>query len=167
LNHFRAAFAPVEVDLSTDNYRSAGTEILMFGNDLLTGKFRQQAYNGIALGAYEPYADQAMTSLVTTTYAARSRLVKSGRKEWSLAVLVPTKRMTRLVSDRFRAPPAGMTAIAHVAAIELEGAILGAEIIALLMQPESDGNGFERFIDLLCNYFHGRGRRYADKERSR
>jgi DNA helicase-2/ATP-dependent DNA helicase PcrA len=156
LNHFRTTFAPVEVDLSTDNYRSAGTEILMFGNDLLTGKFRQQAYNGIAIGVYEPYADQAMTSLVTTTYAARSRLVKSGRKEWSLAVLVPTKRMTRLVSDRFRAPPAGMTEIPHVAAIELEGAILGAEIIALLMQPETDGNGFERFIDLLCNYFHGR-----------
>ena len=26
LNHFRAAFTPVEVDLSTDNYRSAGTD---------------------------------------------------------------------------------------------------------------------------------------------
>jgi DNA helicase II / ATP-dependent DNA helicase PcrA len=157
LNHFRAAFAPVEVDLSTDNYRSAGTEILMFANDLLTGKFRQKAYRGIECRGYEPYADQAMTTLVTTTYAARSRLVKSGRKEWSLAILVPTKRMTRLVSDRFRAPPAGMTEIPHIAAIELEGAILGAEIIALLMQPETNGNGFGHFIDLLCNYFHGRG----------
>lgn len=157
LNHFRAAFTPVEVDLSTDNYRSAGTEILMFGNDLLTGKFRQKAYRGIECCTYEPYADQAMTTLVTTTYAARTRLVKSGRKEWSLAVLVPTKRMTRHVSDAFREPPAGMTEISHVAAIELEGAILGAEIIALLMQPDANGNGFQHVIDLLCNYFHGRG----------
>jgi DNA helicase-2/ATP-dependent DNA helicase PcrA len=157
LNHFRAAFAPVEVDLSSDNHRSAGTEILMFGNDLLTGKFRQRAYNGIHFHGYEPYADQAMTALVTTAYAARTRIVKSGRKKWSLAVLVPTKKMTRHVSDAFRVPPAGMTEIPHVAAIELEGAILGAEITALLMQPDPDGNGFERFIDLLCNYFHGRG----------
>ena len=81
LNHFRAAFTPVEVDLSTDNYRSAGTEILMFGNDLLTGKFRQKAYRGIEFCTYEPYADQAMTALVTITYSARTRLVKSGRKE--------------------------------------------------------------------------------------
>jgi DNA helicase-2/ATP-dependent DNA helicase PcrA len=157
LNHFRAAFAAAEVDLSTDNYRSAGTDIVIFGNDLLTENFRQKAYNGIDLRGYEPYADQAMTSLVTTTYQARTRLVKSGRKEWSLAILVPTKKMTRHVSDAFRSPPAGMTEILHVAAIELEGAILGAEIIALLMQPDPDGNGFERFIDLLCNYFHGRG----------
>jgi DNA helicase-2/ATP-dependent DNA helicase PcrA len=157
LNHFRAAFAPTEVDLSMDNHRSAGTEILMFGNDLLTGKFRQRAYNGIHFHGYEPYTDQAMTALVTIAYAARTRLVKSGRKEWSLAVLVPTKKMTRHVSDAFRVPPAGMTEIPHIAAIEVEGAILGAEIIALLMQPDSTGNGFEHFIDLLCNYFHGRG----------
>jgi DNA helicase-2/ATP-dependent DNA helicase PcrA len=50
-----------------------------------------------------------------------------------------------------------MTEIPHVAAIELEAAILGAEIIAILMQPDADGYGFDRFIDLLCNYFHGRG----------
>jgi DNA helicase-2/ATP-dependent DNA helicase PcrA len=157
LNHFRAAFAPAEVDLSTENYRSAGTDILLFGNDLLTGNFRQESYNGIYRRGYEPNADQAMTTLVTTVYAARTRLVKTGRNEWSLAILVPTKKMTRHVSDTLRSPPAGMTEIPHVASIELEGAILGAEIIALLMQPNPDGNGIERFIGLLCNYFHGRG----------
>jgi DNA helicase II / ATP-dependent DNA helicase PcrA len=65
--------------------------------------------------------------------------------------------MTRHVSDAFRVPPAGMTEIPHQAAIELEGAILGAEIIALLLQPDTDRAGFDRFVDLLCNYFHGRG----------
>jgi DNA helicase-2/ATP-dependent DNA helicase PcrA len=157
LSHFRAAFAPTELDLSTDNHRSAGTDIAMFGNDLLTGTFRQEKYNGIFRRVYEPYADQAMTAVVTATYAARTRLVDTGRKGWSLAILVPTKKMTRHVSDAFRVPPAGMTEIPHEAAIELEGAILGAEIIALLLQPDTDGAGFDRFIDLLCNYFHGRG----------
>lgn len=157
LNHFREAFNPIEVDLSTDNHRSAGTDIVIFGNDLLTGRFTQKSYNGIGVQLYEPYADQAMTSLVTTTYAARTRLVNSGRKNWSLAILVPTKKMTRLVSDAFRSPPAGMAAIAHVAAIELEAAILGAEIIAFLMQPNVDARDFEQFIVLLRNYFHGKG----------
>lgn len=157
LNHFRAAFTPTEVDLSTDNHRSAGTDIGIFGNDLLTGRFRQKSYNGIHCRLYEPYADQAMTAIVTTAYAARKRLVDAGRKDWSLAILVPTKKMTRLVSDTFRAPPAGMTEIPHVAAIDLEAAILGAEIIAFLMEPDADGRHFEQFIALMRNYFHGKG----------
>lgn len=157
LKHFREAFAPTEVDLSTDNHRSAGTDIGTFGNDLLTGKFRQQSYKGIDCREYEPYADQAMTALVTTTYAARKRLVESGRKNWSLAILVPTKKMTRLVSDTFRAPPAGMKEISHAAAVEIEAATLAAEVIAFLMQPDTDGRHFSQFIALMRNYFHGKG----------
>jgi DNA helicase II / ATP-dependent DNA helicase PcrA len=156
LNHFHETFAPVEVDLSTDNYRSAGTDIALFGNDLLAGNFRQERYNGIDFHLFEPYGDQAMTAMVTATYAARTRLVKSGRKGWSLAILVPTKKMTRLVSDILRVPPAGMQEIRHEAAVELEGAILAAEVIALLMQPGGEGH-FEQFIALLRNYFHGKG----------
>ena len=150
-------FTPIEVDLSTDNHRSAGTDIGIFGNDLLSGRFRQRSYNGIDCCLYEPYGAQPLTAMVTTAYAARKRLVDAGRKDWSLAILVPTKKMTRLVSDTLRAPPAGMTAIPHVAAIELEAAILAAEIIAFLMQPDADGRHFEQFIALMRNYFHGKG----------
>ncbi|MGH6932544.1 MAG: hypothetical protein ACREEE_08935, partial [Dongiaceae bacterium] len=91
------------------------------------------------------------------TYAARKRLVDAGRKDWSLAILVPTKKMTRFVSDTFRAPPAGMTEIPHAAAVELEAAILGAEVIAFLMQPDIDGRHFAQFVALMRNYFHGKG----------
>jgi DNA helicase-2/ATP-dependent DNA helicase PcrA len=157
LNHFKEFFSPIEVDLSTDNHRSAGTDIAAFGNDLLRGTFRQKTYNGISCLAYEPYVDQAMATLVTTTYAARRRLVDAGRRNWSLAILVPTKKMTRLVSDAFRSPPAGMTEISHTAAIEVEAAILGAEIVAFLMQPDADGKHFQQFIGLLRNFFHGKG----------
>jgi len=50
-----------------------------------------------------------------------------------------------------------MQAINHTAVLELEAAILSAEVIAYLMQPDVDGGHFERFIDLMRNYFHGRG----------
>jgi DNA helicase-2/ATP-dependent DNA helicase PcrA len=65
--------------------------------------------------------------------------------------------MTRLVSDALRQPPAGMTEVPHSAVIEMEAAILGAEIIALLLQPAVDGRHFEQLIDLMCNYFQGKG----------
>jgi len=157
LNHFRERFAPTEVNLSTDNHRSAGTDIVVFGNDILKGKFREEPYTGVKIYVYPPNPDQAFAELVKTTYKARKRLVDRGRKDWSLAILVPTKKMTRLVSDTFRSPPAGMPGIRHVAAIELDAAILGAEIIAFLMQPDIDGRHFEQFIALMRNYFHGKG----------
>lgn len=157
LDQFRAKFAPTEVDFSTDNHRSTGTEIAMFGNDLLTGKFRQNTYKGIAIDFFVPLHNLAMTKLVTTTYAARQRLIKQGASDWSLAILVPTKKMTRLVSDAFRQPPAGLTEVPHSAVIEMEAAILGAEIIAFLMQPATDGHHFAQFIERICNYFQGKG----------
>ncbi|GAO21709.1 UvrD/REP helicase [Alicycliphilus sp. B1] len=156
LDHFRKAFTPTEIDLSTDNHRSAGTDIAIFGNDILTGRFRQQEYTGIAFDMFDPFPDPAMTKLVTTIYAARQRLIAQGIEDWSLAILVPTKRMTRLVSDALRHPPAGMAEVVHTATIEMEAAILGAEVIGLLMQPSEDERHFAQFIDLLCNYFQGK-----------
>ena len=157
LDHFREAFTPREIDLSTENHRSVGTEITMFGNDLLTGVFRQKAYKGIGLDFFDPFLNPAMTKLVITTYAARQRLIKQGVMDWSLAILVPTKRMTGMVSDALRQPPAGMTGVRHSAVIEMEAAILAAEIIALLLQSAVGGRKFEQLIDLTCNYFQGKG----------
>lgn len=156
LNHFREAFEPTELDFSDTNHRSAGTDVAKFGNDILTGNFQQDNYVGIVRKVFDPYPDPAMTMLVTKTYAARKRLVESDNPEWSLAILVPTKKMTRLASDKFREPPAGMQAIAHNAVIELEAAILGSEIIAHLMQPDGDGH-VDVFVDLMCNYYQGKG----------
>ena len=157
LNHFKAAFAPTEVELSSDNHRSAGTDIVAFGNDILKGKLRDEQYTGVELLVYPPNNNNAYSGLVTTTYKARKRLIDGRRKDWSLAILVPTKRMTRLVSDAFRSPPAGMKEIPHSAAIEMEAVILGAEIVAFLMQADTDGRHFEHFVGLLRDYFHGKG----------
>ena len=50
-----------------------------------------------------------------------------------------------------------MAAIHHNAVIEMEAAVLSAEIIAFLMQPGTSGDHFEKYIGLLLNYFHGKG----------
>ena len=157
LNHYRDAFVPSEIDFSTDNHRSGGTDIATFANDLLKGAFSQSSYNGVDFELFDPFPDPAMTKLITTTYAARKRLAACGKSDWSLAVLVPTKKMTRLVSDKFREPPAGLQPVAHTAVVELEAAILGSEIVAHLMQPDTNGSHFSEFINLVCNYFQGKG----------
>jgi len=156
-NHFKKSFLPTEIDLCTENHRSIGTDIAAFGNDILKGKYRDKPYKGLEIICYLPNESQAFTALVTTTYNSRKRLIGNGKRNWSLAILVPTKRMTRLVSDHFRTPPASMKPISHNAIIEMEAVILAAEMVSFLMQPDTDGRHFGYFIELLINYFYGKG----------
>lgn len=157
LDHFRQSFNPAEVDLGSDNHRSGGTEIALFGDDIRNGNFRQCTYNGIQIDDFPPKHEPAMSKLITTIYAARKRLIAQGITKWSIAVLVPTKKMTRLVSDSLHHPPAKLSSIQHSAVIEAEAAILGAEIVALLMQPQINENHLDEFINLMCNYYRGKG----------
>jgi DNA helicase-2/ATP-dependent DNA helicase PcrA len=156
LDQFRGEFKPTEVDMQGDNHRSNGTDILLFGNDVLKGKFTKNEYIGIEIKTYPANENQAYSMLMTTTYAIRKRLLTSKQQGWSLAVLVPTKKMVRLVSDVFREPPEKLTPIHHTASIDLEATILAAEIVSYLLQPPSLFH-LEGFIDLICNYFRGKG----------
>ena len=157
LNHFKARFAPAETDLRTDNHRSKGTDITLFGNDILTGKFTKEKYAGVAFCLYPSNANQAYTTLITQTVQARARLLKMKAKEWSLAVLVPTKTMTRAVSDAFRVSYGNIPPIGHSASVDMEGPILAAEIIAYLLEQNEAGRHFDMFVELLCNFYQGRG----------
>jgi len=157
MEHFAATFAPSVHDLAADNHRSRGTEIAHFANDILRGKFRQNHYQGIELNLFESNPNQAYASLIGQVLQARKRLVDSGLKDWSLAILVPTKRMTRLVSDVLREPFGQVPAIAHSASVDMEGPILAAEIIAFLLEKRSGRGRFDKLVELLCGYFYGRG----------
>jgi DNA helicase-2/ATP-dependent DNA helicase PcrA len=157
LNHFKEAFKPSEHDLAGDNHRSKGTDIAVFGNHLLTGKFRKEPYEGIEFKGFLSNPNQAYASLVAQVLEARRRLTALGRLDWSLAILVPTKRMTRMVSDNLRAPFGNVPPIAHMAAVDMEGPILAAEVISFLMEQRNHRGCFDEFVGLLCSYFDGRG----------
>jgi DNA helicase-2/ATP-dependent DNA helicase PcrA len=158
LNHFRQRFAPKEVDLGSENHRSAGTDIAHFGNDLLKGEFRDKfQYQGMKIFVFPANENQAFAALKGKTLEARQRLIDAHGNKWSLAILVPTKKMMRHVSDMFRSAQGSMPVISHHAAIDVEGAMLAAEVIAFLLQPHTDAQDFDQLIELLCNFFDGRG----------
>ena len=143
--------------LSDENHRSKGTDIAHFGNDILKGKFTKGSYDGVFFDLFEPNKNQAITKVVTETLQARKRLIADGPKNWSLAILVPTKRMTRRVSDVFREPLAGLPRIEHHAAVDMEAAILAAEIIAYGLQCHGATLDASEFVKLIASYFRGKG----------
>lgn len=164
LSYFRTEFDPVDVDLGVDNHRSGGTDIRIFGDHVLTGRFHDGSYEGVErifyqvnLNNYKLTRISAITELVTCTLRSRHRLMQTGRDDWSLAILVATKRMTRFVSDMFRSPLTDLPEIPHSASVDMEGPILSAKLIAFLMQPGNFGDHFSQFIDLLCDFFRGKG----------
>lgn len=156
LDHFINEFAPTEFNLGNENHRSNGTDITHFGNDILTGKFRSVPYIGIQVIKYGSNQNQAFNALKIQTIQACKRLLAANKRGWSVAILVPTKKLMRIVSDSFRepTPPA---IIRHVAAIDMEGAILSAEIIAFLLQPMHCEHDRDQFVNLLCHFYQGKG----------
>ncbi len=156
LNHFRRRFAPKEYDFGSTNYRSIGTDIARFGNDVMAGKFDGK-YQGIKVLKFAGNPNQAMAALKGQTLQSIERLKKSKGEDWSLAILVPTKQFMREVSDALRETQGTMPPVGHRAAIDMEGAILAAEIIAFALQPHREAEGFEEFARLLGNFYRGRG----------
>lgn len=157
LQHFEDEFAPSKFDLSGENHRSKQTDLIHFGNDILKGKFTKSIYDGVYVDVFDANQNQALTKVVTETLQARKRLLKDGPNNWSLAILVPTKRMTRVVSDAFREPPGKLPKIEHNAAVDMEAAILAAEIIAYLLQSHGGQGDVAGFVNLIVSYFRGKG----------
>lgn len=155
LAQFKERFNPGDFDLENENHRSPGTDISRFGDDLLSGTVSGK-YRGMLICRFPANQNQAMAALKGQVLQARRRLIAKKSMDWSLAVLVPTKQLMREVSEAFRANHPSMPTIDHHAAIDMEGAILAAEIIAFLLQPRRTAD-FEDFVRLLCNFFRGRG----------
>ncbi|MCY3701361.1 MAG: ATP-dependent helicase [Rhodospirillales bacterium] len=157
LNHFIEEFKVVPIDLSDENHRSKGTDIVRFGNDILRGSYSKSSYDGIAVEWFKPNKNQAFTKVITETLQARKRLIENGPKDWSLAILVPTKRMTRLISDVFREPVGSLPRIEHYAVVDMEAAILAAEVIAYGLQCHRAEVNAADFVTLIASYFRGKG----------
>lgn len=164
LAHFKNEFHPSIHDLLKDNHRSKGTDIALFGNDILSGRFSKPKYDGIGVVAFPPNENQAFSNLIVQVLQARERLIKSGKHDWSLAILVPTKKMTRLVSDAFHRPFGSLHPISHFATIDMDGPILAAEIVAYLLQQNSHNMAFDELVDLMCNYYQGIGGSHPTKK---
>jgi DNA helicase-2/ATP-dependent DNA helicase PcrA len=156
VQQFKDAVHPSQFDLKGDNHRSKGTEIALFANEMLHGKFSQGAYDGVGFVPYEPNENQAFAALRGQVMQARGRRLRAGSKGWTVAVLVPTKRMTRRVSDSFREALGTMPPISHSAAIDMDGPILAAEVISYLLQQVPGLAGCEGCVDLVCAFYRGK-----------
>lgn len=155
LDHFKETFAPKVIDLEGANHRSSGTDIAAYANGVLSGTFEQPAYNGVEIRTFPAFKNGAYSALIQTVLAARQRLIASEKPDWSIAVLAPTKIMTRTICDVFASKFGKLPPIAHTAAVDISGIMLAAEIVAFGLEPLSLGRD-RKFIELLIAFYRGR-----------
>src|ERR1700761_1287836 len=88
---------PEVFDFGKENNRSDGTDIVDFGNDVLTGANVGKRYTHVSVSQYTYYQDEPLSPVNHTALAARQRLYRNGGDGWSLAVLVKSCDMMQLL----------------------------------------------------------------------
>lgn len=158
IGEFIATYSPTQFDFGAENNRSNGTDIAVFGNDLLTAANKAKTYNDVALTRYRFYKGRnTHFSLKGAVIQGIRRRLEAGADGWSIAVLVPTKRLMLSVSDYLGATHDGLPSVSHDVALDSEGPALAAILIAgLLDAGVTSAETTERMIVDLCTHIRGR-----------
>jgi len=163
ISEFATVFSATHFDFGSENNRSNGTDIVTFGNDLLVGANKTKDYKNVSTIHYQVRRGNGIHfDLKCTVLSACSRLRKKCNSDWSLAVLVPSKRLMLEVSDYLAAEHqfsggTRLPSISHDVAIETAGPALAAVLIASLLEgTKSQIETTQQIIRELCVHMRGR-----------
>lgn len=160
IQDFITAHKPTLFDFARDNHRSDGTDIVTFANDLLTDAHRTKAYKEVAVIKYPFYAKRHGCFVLKLAVLQGLKRITDKKAPWSIACLVPTKRLMLYASDYFSSEADSLPTLRHDVAMDQEGPALAASLIAGLMEGGSETSIVTRFVTDLCS--HMRGRRGAE-----
>lgn len=132
----RLTLAPLEVDLGGQNHRSGGTEIAVFGQDILTGRARGAPYEGVSSFAYDPRRRPLNTALrMALGMLQRSIKAATGRYGRSVAILTHSGASAAKISAALNSEP---KPVRHKLAFDEAEAMLTARFAAFLLEPKAE-----------------------------
>lgn len=147
----RAALGPLDVDLGNDNHRSPDTEILAFGNDVLTAKPRGGPYKGVSsitygVGKNAPNWNHLLRRSLSVLHREMRADGKGSAK--AVAILTMGKGGALKVSNALNALGANKgKAVRHKLLFDEAEALLTARFAAFLLEPKHEAD-----IDLDIAY---------------
>lgn len=155
-----AALQPLRVDFASQNYRSPGSEIVAFANDVLLNTPRGAPYRGVSRMNYRAnrqHRDRAIRQAIGIAYR-HAKEAAQGDIE-SLAVLATWGRGVNVVSRALTGD--GTNLIPHRVMIDEASVLLSSRMVAFLLEPRrpaaeelldlADG------LDLAATVFRARG----------
>lgn len=132
IEHIKDVLDPVFVDLGSDNNRSPGTEIAVFGNDVLERTPRRAPYAGVGRILYD--SRQEPVQWVRVALGRFLGSAKANGLEFErIAILATTGRGVAKISAALNG---GAKAIPHKVWFDEAGVLLSARLAAFLLEPK-------------------------------
>jgi len=162
IGEFEDAYHPRVFDFGLENNRSTGTDIVAFGNDLLTGRNHRVSYSDVECVGYRILKGALIhLDLKLQLYRALKRLQARSVRDWSLAVLVPTNQLMSDVSDylsieHLLKEGGSLGAVPHDVAFDASGPALAAAVIASALEGGTRDEIQVRLLPLLRDHIRGR-----------
>ncbi len=156
LGEFVDVFQPRSFDFSGENHRSSGTDITVFGNDLLTGRNRGKEYTHVKIVRYGFRRNQSPHFRAKAEVLAALRRLRDELNS-SVSVLVPSKAFMLQFSQYLSSDLDGLPALRHDVAMDAESPSLAANFIAVLLGGDSTAALASRLIATLHTHIRGRG----------
>lgn len=163
INDFMKQSNPMLYDFGTENNRSTGTDIVQFGNDLLTGKNIGKKYNDVQCLTYSPKRDNLhLIDVKQRVLSSYKRLSKKKPNDWSIAILVPSNPLMITVSDYLSVAQlfkkgGSMPSVTHTVAIDSAAPYISALFLANVLALGSQNICTKESVVIdLCEHILGR-----------
>jgi DNA helicase II / ATP-dependent DNA helicase PcrA len=155
LGEFLKIFQAKHFEFAGENYRSSGTDITTFGNDLLTGANKGKSYQQVKIIPYIFMSGRNIHfSAKAAVCTALNRLKSAPNK--SLAILVPSKRLMLELSDYLSSTADDFPALHHDVAMDAEGPALSAGVISTLLEGGPSNELVSRMLAAIHSHIRGR-----------
>lgn len=137
----RQTLAPLEIDLGAQNHRSGGTEIALFGQDILAGRARGAPYAGVSSFGYDPRHRPQKTALrMALGMLQRSIRAATGHYGRNVAILTHSGASAAKISAALNEEP---KPVRHKLAFDEAEAMLTARFAAFLLEPKAEATRSE------------------------
>lgn len=156
LGEFVEAFRPGSFEFSGENHRSDGTDITVFGNDLLTDRNRGKEYTHVKIVRYGFRRNQSPHFRAKTEVLAALRRLRD-QPNTSVSVLVPSRALMLQFSQYLSSDHDGLPALRHDVAMDAESPSLAANVIAVLLEGGPVAALASRLVATLHTHIRGRG----------
>lgn len=137
----KESLRPLEIDLGGENHRSGGTEIAVFGQDILLGKVRGSPYEGVSSFTYNPKL-RAQSSVLRMSIGMLQRAIRkaTGKYGRSVAILTHSGGSAAKISAALSTEP---KPVRHQLAFDEVEALLTARFAAFLLEPKREEDRFQ------------------------
>lgn len=149
--HIQEVLNPLIVNLGGDNYRSPGTEIVMFANDVINNVVREAPYLGVSRQMYHPKNDDIAKRLRMALGRVYQSVRKAtGKRPESVAFLAPSGAGVARISAALNG---GTNPVRHKVLFDEVAALLSARLAAFLLEPKTGENllsGIAKCLEMLA-----------------